>query len=132
MCLDVIGCHAVDTVIYDSRVGIRPIEPVRYFQSSHHLIPFSLIAHTPLPVSLLPACFKQSPAPGRGRSRREDDLRLRADRRFACFPSCRAALSLPLVRYSVEVRLRCVLLDYLVIGSVPSSCSCVPASFDVI
>lgn len=58
MCLDVIGCHMVDTVIYDSRVGIRPIEPVRYFQSSHsshHLIPFLSSPCPPLPGSLLPA-----------------------------------------------------------------------------
>lgn len=39
MCLDVIGCHAVDTVIFGG--GIRPIVLAR---------------------SLMPACFKQSPA----------------------------------------------------------------------
>lgn len=61
---------------------------------SHHLIPsLSLIAHPPLPGSLLPACFKQSPAPGRGRRRRNSCLRLRALRRFACFASRRAAHS---------------------------------------
>lgn len=93
--MDVIGCHAVDTVIYDSGGGIRPIEHACF--SSSHL--FSLIALPPLPSSLLPACFKQSPALGRGRSQRIDDLQLRAGCRFACFPSCRAALSLSLACY---------------------------------
>lgn len=63
---------------------------------------------------------------------RLSDLRLRAWRLSACLLSYRAALSLPLVRYSVEVRLRGVLLGYSVIGSVPLSCSCVSASFDVV
>lgn len=38
-------------------------------------------------------------------------LRLRAGYRFACFPSCRAALSLSLVRYCRSVRpaMRCCL-----------------------
>lgn len=98
-CLDVIGCHAVDTVVCDSDGGIRPIEPTlcHLIISSSH--PLSLIAHPPLPGSLLPACFKQSPAPGRGRRQRNSGLRLRVLRRFACFPLCRAAHSLTLVRY---------------------------------
>ena len=48
------------------------------------------------------------------------DLRLRALLRPVCLLPSRAALSLSLVRYSVAVRLRVVLLGYPV-GSVPSS-----------
>lgn len=113
MCFDVIGCHAVDTVIYDSRwhSRYRACSPIISFISSSH--PISFLALPPLPGSLLSACFKQSPAPGRGRSQRIEGLRLRAGCRFACSPSCRAALSLSLVRY-------CCSND--VIAAVPSAC----------
>lgn len=47
-----------------------------------------------------------------------DGLRLRALRRFACFPSCRAALSLTLVRYCR----RPVIASPDVIAAVPSVC----------
>lgn len=109
MCLNAIGRHAVDTVIGDSG-GALPYSSMS--AASNHLIhliissPFYHRPSPPLPGSLVPACFKQSPAPGRGRRRREGGLRLRADRRFACFPSCRAALSLPLVRYCPSPRHR--------------------------
>ena len=80
-------------------MGVRLIESARSSQSSHPSQPISFLAIPPLPGSLLPACFKQSPAPGRGRRQRTNGLRLRAGCRFACSPSCRAALSLPLARY---------------------------------
>lgn len=70
-CLDVIGCHAVDTVICDSRGAFALSSLPAVISSSH---PLSLIAHPSLPGSLVPVCFKQSPAPGRGRRRREDVL----------------------------------------------------------
>lgn len=57
MCFDVIGCHAVDTVIYDSRWRSPhracPLLPIISFISSSHPIPF--LALPPLPGSLLPA-----------------------------------------------------------------------------
>ena len=59
---------------------------------------FSFALPPPVGSSLL-AGLNQSPAPGRGMCEREDDLRLRAGWRFACFLSCRVALSLALVRF---------------------------------
>ena len=110
MCLDVIGCRAVDTVDkrYRRSIALSGLPANHPIISSSH--PISSIALPPLPGSLMPACLNCSPAPGRGRSRRTGDLRLLVLRRFACFPSCRAALSFPLVRYYHRPRhrfLRC-------------------------
>ena len=58
MRLDVIGCHAVDTVIYDSRGAFVPTVLARPFSSSHHLIIFLSLALPSLPSSLMPACSK--------------------------------------------------------------------------
>lgn len=74
--------------------------------SSHHLIPF---LSSPIPLSPAPSyllALNTPPPPGVGGA----DGRAVCDcgrlRRFACFPSCRAALSLPLVRYCPSPRHR--------------------------
>lgn len=89
------------------------------------------LARPPLACSRRSACLNCSPAPGRGRRRREDGLRLRAVRRFACLSSYRAALSLPLVRYCRSVRHA----GTCCLAILPVPCrhlsSCAPASFDV-
>ena len=91
-----LGCRAVNSVI--AIVGWH--SPYRACPpSSHHLIQ-SL--SSPCPLSPVPSCLlalNNPPAPGRGRRRRNSGLRLRVLRRFACFPLCRAAHSLTLVRY---------------------------------
>lgn len=65
---------------------------------------FSFARPPPLVCSFRFACLDYSPAPGRGMCERLSDLRLRAWRRSACLLPCRAALSLPLVRYCRTVR----------------------------
>lgn len=57
---------------------------------------------SPFPLMRVLSCLRASinpPPPGRGMCERAVDLRLRAGCRFACFSSCRVALSLALVRY---------------------------------
>ena len=65
-CLDFIGCHTLDTVIYDSGGAFALSSLPAVISSSHHLIPFP---SSPYPLSPALSCLLASnnpPPPGVG------------------------------------------------------------------